>query len=102
DNPIFTNQEITTTAVVADGSLIALGGLIQEEEMNGNSGVPGLRRIPFVKALFSYTEQSKVRRELFVILRPQIVGNDEAGRAIQQAFREKYEVLKERLEEFWY
>jgi type II secretory pathway component GspD/PulD (secretin) len=43
-----------------------------------------------------------VRRELFVILRPQIVDSDEAGRAVQQAFREKFEVLKEVLDELWY
>jgi general secretion pathway protein D len=102
DNPIFTNQEITTTAVVANGSLIALGGLIQQEEGNSNTGIPGLRKIPGLKALFSYTEQTNVRRELFVILRPQIVDSDEAGRAVQQAFREKFEVLKEVLDELWY
>lgn len=87
NNPIFTNQEITTTAVVADQATIILGGLIQEEELTQNTGVPVLRKIPLLGALFSYRESRSVRRELFVILRPQIIRGDETDVALMQQFR---------------
>jgi general secretion pathway protein D len=101
DNPIFTNQEITTTAVVANESVIALGGLIQEETLDENNGIPGLRRIPGLRVLFSYTENRSVRRELFVILRPQIINGDENVSAAQQELKERFEVLKAIIEEVW-
>lgn len=101
DNPIFTNQEITTTAVVADESVITLGGLIQEETLNDNSGIPGLRKIPFLGSLFSYQEERNVRRELFVILRPQIIDGDEGDTRAEQEFRNKFEALRAVMDELW-
>jgi general secretion pathway protein D len=101
NNPIFTNQEITTTAVVADESVIALGGLIQEDTLNENNGIPGLRKIPGLKVLFSYTQSRTVRRELFVILRPQIIDGDEGDQLAEQQFRERFERLKAALQENW-
>jgi general secretion pathway protein D len=101
DNPIFTNQEITTTAVVADEAVIALGGLIQEEETSENNGIPGLRKIPGLGALFSYRDRGTVRRELFVILRPQIIDGDAGDAAANQAFRDRFENLKAALDEVW-
>jgi len=89
-NPVFTNQEITTTAVVANGSTITLGGLIQEDESDQNSGIPGLQRIPLMGALFSYQQLRAVRRELFVILRPQIISGDESDNELMRELRESF------------
>ena len=91
DNPVFTNQEISTTAVVANGSTITLGGLIQEDESDQNSGIPGLQRIPGLGALFSYQQIRAVRRELFVILRPQIISGDESDSELMRELRESFE-----------
>ena len=89
-NPVFSNQEITTTAVVADGSTITLGGLIQEDDSDQNNGIPGLQRIPILGAAFSYQQLRSVRRELFVILRPQIIRDDESDDALLQSLRESF------------
>ena len=90
-NPIFSNQEITTTAVVADQSTITLGGLIQEDDTDLNTGIPGLQRVPVLGALFSYQQNRSVRRELFVILRPQIINGDERDTELMQQFRESFD-----------
>ena len=100
-NPSFTNQEITTNAVVADGEVIVLGGLIQEDTSIEESGIPGLRKIPGLGALFRYRSDTDVRRELFVILRPQIIDGDEGDAAAEQAFRDRFERLKDALDAFW-
>ncbi len=98
-NPIFSNQEITTTAVVADQSTITLGGLIQEDDTDLNTGVPGLQRVPVLGALFSYQQNRSVRRELFVILRPQIINGDERDAQLMRQFRDSFDNVAALFEE---
>ena len=98
-NPVFSNQEITTTAVVANGSTITLGGLIQEDDSDQNNGIPGLQRIPILGAAFSYQQLRSVRRELFVILRPQIINGDESDNSLMQDLRKSFENVSALLEE---
>lgn len=97
DNPVFTNQEITTTVVVRNGENIVLGGLIQSDNENLNSGVPGLNRVPVVGRLFSYQQNTQERRELFIVLRPEIIDLNEAS-ALQYAdIVERFEMVSELL-----
>lgn len=90
DNPTFTNQEITTSVVVADQSTITLGGLIQDDSQNLNSGVPYLQEIPVLGNLFSYENRRRDRNELFIIIRPQIIRGDGSDNAQLQAFRASF------------
>lgn len=79
-NPVFDNQEINTTVVVRNGENVVLGGLIQTDTENLNTGVPGLNRIPVLGKLFSYQQESLERKELFIVLRPEIINlNGETG-----------------------
>jgi general secretion pathway protein D len=80
NNPVFNNQEINTTVVVRNGENVVLGGLIQTDTENLNTGVPGLNRVPLLGRLFSYQKESVERRELFIVLRPEIINlNSETG-----------------------
>jgi len=99
NNPVFSNQEITTTAVVGDGSTITLGGLIQEDNSDQNTGIPGLQRVPVLGGLFSYQQISSVRRELFVILRPQIITGDESDVAYMRELRNSFEAINSLFED---
>ena len=54
NNPVFNNQEITTTVVVKNGDNIVLGGLIQTDTEALNTRVPLLNRVPGLGNLFSY------------------------------------------------
>jgi general secretion pathway protein D len=99
NNPTFSNQEITTSVVVADQNTIALGGLIQEDNSNLQSGVPYLMKIPVAGRLFSYTDNTRNRRELFVILRPQIIYGDARDTAVTAAMRESFSEVKKLFEE---
>lgn len=82
NNPVFNNQEITTTVVVRDGENIVLGGLIQTTQQDLNTGVPGLNTLPYVGNLFSFQQESLERRELFIVLRPEIIDLN-ANNAVQ-------------------
>ena len=80
NNPVFNNQEITTTVVVKNGDNIVLGGLIQTDTEALNTGVPLLNRVPGWGNLFSYQQDNQERRELFIVLRPEVIDlNDQAG-----------------------
>jgi general secretion pathway protein D len=99
NNPTFTNQEVTTTVVVADQETIVLGGLIQDEANSGNTGVPYLQEIPLVGGLFSYQNHTKIRNELFIIIRPQIIRGDGSDNAQLQQYRASFRNVSELLRE---
>ncbi len=99
DNPVFQNQEISTTVVVRDRENVVLGGLIQSDNSELNSGIPGFNRLPIIGRLFSYQQDLQQRRELFIVLRPEIVNlNDRDGaqyREILQRFELAAEIIDE-------
>ena len=55
------------------GETIVIGGLIQTQESYTNRGVPGLRKIPGVGALFSGTYKADQQKELVMFLTPRVV-----------------------------
>ncbi|MDT8427974.1 MAG: type II secretion system secretin GspD [Pseudomonadales bacterium] len=95
NNPIFQNQEITTTVVVRDGENIVLGGLIQSNASDLNTGVPGLNRIPGLGRLFSFQEDIEERKELFIVLRPEIVNLNDRDGSQYQAIVQRFELVAE-------
>ncbi len=95
NNPIFNNQEITTTVVVRDGENVVLGGLIQTDTENLNTGVPGLSRVPLLGKLFSYQQQVIERRELFIVIRPEIIDlNSQTGLEYQDIL-DRFDMISE-------
>ncbi len=98
-NPIFDNQEITTSIVVRDGENVVLGGLIQSSNSDLNTGVPGLNRIPVVGKLFSYQQDSEERKELFIVLRPEIIDLNDINSVQYQEILSRFELAVEMFEE---
>ena len=99
NNPIFNNQEISTTVVVRNGENVVLGGLIQSDEERLNTGVPGLNRIPVVGGLFSYQQINEERRELFIVLRPEIINLNEETSVQYPEILDRFELAAELFEE---
>ena len=95
NNPVFNNQEINTTVVVRNGENVVLGGLIQTDNEDLNSGVPGLNRIPVLGRLFSYSQISQQRRELFIVLRPEIIDLNEPATLQYADILERFELASE-------
>ena len=99
NNPVFNNQEISTTVVVRNGENIVLGGLIQTDNEQLNTGVPGLSRLPVVGNLFSYQRDSIERRELFIVLRPEIINLNAEGGVQYSDILDRFELASELLED---
>ena len=98
-NPTFTNQEIHTTVVVKDGETIILGGLIETVEVDGESGVPVLKDVPLVGALFKTQSTQIERRELILIISTRIVNPESDYDDFNNSFKNRYYAAAEYLDE---
>lgn len=81
---ITNKREITTTALVDDGDILVIGGLIDEQTFNRQEKIPLLGDIPVAGNLFRSSARSKERRNLMVFIRPTILRDRETGLAATQ------------------
>jgi general secretion pathway protein D len=58
---------------VQDGDTVAIGGIIQETNTEGSSGIPLLHNLPVVGPLFGVKTSSKERSELVIFLTPRVI-----------------------------
>ena len=70
---ILNKRELSTTVTVDDGQIIALGGLIDDNERRTIEKVPLLGDIPGLGALFRSRSRSRTKTNLMVFIRPTIV-----------------------------
>ena len=72
-SPSFQNRSFQTQITVQDGDTVAIGGIIQESNLQSSSGVPFLHRLPGIGALFGAQSITKSRTELVVFLTPRVI-----------------------------
>jgi general secretion pathway protein D len=70
--PTIDTKYIRTNVSAQNGSTIILGGLIEDQKNKSYQGLPYLSRIPLIGAAFRSTTTSKQRRELIVLMCPQV------------------------------
>jgi general secretion pathway protein D len=70
--PTIDTKYIRTSVSAQNGSTIILGGLIEDQKQKNYNGIPYLSRIPLIGAAFRSTASGKVRRELIVLMCPQV------------------------------
>jgi type II secretion system protein D len=70
--PTIDTKYIRTNVSAPNGSTIVLGGLIEETKEKNYQGIPYLSRIPLIGAAFRSTAASKLRRELIILMCPQV------------------------------
>jgi general secretion pathway protein D len=80
---ITTNVRAIESNVLADdGQIIVLGGLIEDNENDGEERVHGLASIPVLGNLFKYRTRARSKTNLMVFLRPVVVRSQEASESI--------------------
>ncbi|WP_224771094.1 type II secretion system secretin GspD [Pseudomonas sp. FEN] len=73
-NDLITNKRTLKSTILADdGEIIVIGGLIKDSVRVQESGVPLLRDIPYLGALFRWNSEKHEKTNLMVFLRPTIV-----------------------------
>ncbi len=71
--PIITTSEADTRVLVKDGNTVVIGGFIRKKETKNVRGIPILRSIPIIGALFRETTTTYEDRELLIFITPTII-----------------------------
>ncbi len=73
---IINTSESDTRVVVQDGETAIVAGLIRKVESELESGIPVLKDIPLLGALFKHSSKTRDHRELVVFVTPHIVTDE--------------------------
>ena len=68
DSPTIQQRKLSSTLVLQDGAVVALGGLISHRRSDADSGVPGLKDVKLLGSLFKSQTKEATRTELVVLL----------------------------------
>ena len=70
--PTIDTRYIRTNVSAGNGSTIILGGLIEDQKQKNYQGFPYISRIPLIGAAFRSTASGKQRRELIILMCPEV------------------------------
>jgi general secretion pathway protein D len=73
NGPTTSKRSIDTNVLVADGSIVVLGGLLSDEYSGNQDKVPGLGDVPFFGNLFKSEVRARKKTNLMVFIRPVVV-----------------------------
>jgi MSHA biogenesis protein MshL len=71
--PVINRRDLDAVVRVKSGETLVLAGIIMKRENQDNRGVPWLRRIPILGALFAKDEKSASRTELAIFITPTLM-----------------------------
>ena len=73
--PEIRTREMESLLQISSGNIAVLGGLMQDEIKNNTDSVPGLSKVPGVGKVFQGKNDSNVKTELVIFLRPTVIPN---------------------------
>jgi len=88
---ITNKRSIESSVLVEDGSIVVLGGLLQDTYSGNNDRVPGLADIPILGALFRSESRSRSKTNLMVFLRPVVIRDANASDVLSTS---RYEQMR--------
>ncbi len=91
--PIITTREAETSAIIKNERTVVIGGLISESRSNLESGIPLLKDIPLLGALFKTKSVDHTRTELAIFLTPRVVMSDEGADSLLQSETKRLQIL---------
>ncbi len=91
NGPTTNKRSIESNVLVGDGSIVVLGGLLQDEYSGNQEKVPGLGDVPIFGNLFKGETRSRKKTNLMVFLRPVVVRDAAATDALSL---DRYELMR--------
>ncbi len=73
------NRSLSTLVLVESGTTLVIGGIYTLSTSHIDEGIPFLRKIPILGALFGHVADQTQRTELFIFITPKIINMKEAG-----------------------
>ena len=71
-----TVSETDSIVRVRNGQIVAIGGLMTQEQRDDRNGLPGFSELPLFGALFRSKSGLMSKRELVILIKPTVIGND--------------------------
>jgi len=72
------SRKAATQVLIENGDTVVIGGIYQSDVTDGESGVPFLRKIPILGALFRSKNITREKNELVIFLTPRILNKEQA------------------------
>jgi general secretion pathway protein D len=91
NGPTTTKRSIESSVLVEDGSIVVLGGLLQDQYGGNQEKVPGLAEVPLFGNLFKSESRSRKKTNLMVFLRPVVVRD---AQATDRLSMDRYELMQ--------
>ena len=88
---ITNKRSIESSVLVEDGSIVVLGGLLQDDTSTSQEKVPGMGDIPLLGNLFKAETRTRKKTNLMVFLRPVVVRDGAATEALSMG---RYEQMR--------
>jgi general secretion pathway protein D len=88
---ITNKRSIESNVIVGDGSIVVLGGLLQDEYAGNQEKVPGLGDVPLFGNLFKSEARSRTKTNLMVFMRPVVVRDAQAADSLSL---DRYELMR--------
>ncbi len=85
--PIIQEKEMSSVLKLRDRQTAIIGGLIEDNNSNGRTGLPWLSDIPIVGDLFSQRDDETQKSELVIFIRPVIIKNPDVDNGDLQQVR---------------
>ena len=79
NGPTTNKRSIESNVLVEDGSIVVLGGLLQDEYSRNQEKVPGVGDVPFFGNLFKSETRTRKKTNLMVFLRPVVLRDAPQG-----------------------
>lgn len=94
---VTARRSLSTNALVGNGQVIILGGLIEDNSRTTNERVPGLSNLPILGALFRGRNVQEGQRVLLIMLRPRVVSTDSEAERITREIARQTESLSRQI-----
>jgi type IV pilus assembly protein PilQ len=73
------SRHAQTRVLIPNGETIVIGGIYQSDVTDGESGIPWLRKIPILGALFRQRNTDRQKNELVIFLTPRILNREKTA-----------------------
>lgn len=87
--PVIQVSEMESVLQVNSGQTVVLGGLMQDDALKNRDGIPLLSRLPgSLGDVFGYRDDSTIKTELVIFLRPTVITNPSLDSDELRAYRQ--------------
>lgn len=84
-----TVSESDSIVKVADGNIVAIGGLMKVDMSDDRSGMPGLQDNPVVGGAFGSRTRTAVKKELIILIKPTVIQSERDWEENARSARER-------------